>query len=238
MAERDRSASSSKTKRVRVVVSQKTTRLNPAPVGATAAAGKLAPASRNLSPLDFDKRILAHVLLRQLAMIGHPDSGNGDSAQRYVADFRRRFAPRDVMEEMLFGQLLVTHARVLQLCHLASNSQDMIDVTQFNAQADRAVECFQSHLQVFMAYRGENPDGPWLRAPAEPELVADAEKHPKMTTEQGLPHEKTPLPIDSKGLTVTSSGQRGDAPVDEGNRPQVVVGQEDMLNERVQDGGA
>jgi hypothetical protein len=205
-----------KKNKIRVILGQKTYRFEPTPIGSKADPDPLPPPGKNMTASDIDERTLAHVLLRQFAQIDHPDSQNSAAVARYVKDFRRRVDPRDPFEEMLVGQLLVNHTRVLQNCHLASRATDMFDIHQLNDQTNRAVLCFQRQFKTLMRHR--NPD-----------LTVFPANIKKMTIEREMPHAKTPLPPDSQGVTGKTSVDPTRPPLDQDHRPQDLTRQEDII---------
>lgn len=75
------------------------------------------------------------------------------TTMRYVDDFVERMSPRDPAEELLVSQMLLTHARVIRLNHLAQQATGLEQVRIVNEYADRASNTYRRLMMAFREYR-------------------------------------------------------------------------------------
>jgi len=75
------------------------------------------------------------------------------TTQCFVDGCMERIAPRDPVEEMLVSQLLMTHARVVRLSHLAQQKLSYDEIKNINELADRASNTYRRLMLGLAEYR-------------------------------------------------------------------------------------
>jgi hypothetical protein len=177
------------------------------PNGAFVDVPKAMAAAANPQPgdnSDFDLRLLTHLLRRQFSKLDPAAIGD---PQEYVRQMRIGLDPRDKIEEVLAGSILLTYARLAQLSHNASLAADQFDLLPIFAAAEQTAGSLRRQLQLFAKYRATKNGDP-LPAPgrAEQPILPNpmtGEKNEKSANEIGLSGTKQKRPY-----TLTSEGRR------------------------------
>jgi hypothetical protein len=76
-----------------------------------------------------------------------------ESTHSYVLELFTRIKPRDPIEEMLVGQMLLTHARLARLSSLAGLQQNVKWSSHLHEAADRAANTFRRQMLALAEYR-------------------------------------------------------------------------------------
>jgi hypothetical protein len=159
---------------------------------------KAMAAAANPKPGDsseFDMRLLIHLMRRQLSKLDPAAIGD---PQEYVRQMRIGLDPRDKIEEVLAGSILLTYARLAQLSHNASLAADQFELLPIFDAAERTAGSLRRQIQLFAKYRasmGGDPS-PILANPLP------AEKNKISGNEIGLPRKKPKRPY-----SLTSEGR-------------------------------
>jgi hypothetical protein len=165
------------------------------------------------------------------------------SAMLYVDDLIERMAPRDPAEEMLVIQLVLTHARVLHLTHLANMQERPESIRTVHEYADRASNTCRRLMLALAEYRRPARTGDSFTAIkqaniAGQQVIQNHENLPagNATNEQGCGHTNGPAALPAVGGRVevaTAICPAGEA-LDPIHRPPDAQGQGPVKPERME----
>ncbi len=110
-------------------------------------------AKRGRAVAEHVHYLLASLYRHQLGgMIGQ-ENPLRDSTVAFVLDLFERLQPRDPLEELLVGQMLVTHVRLLHLSTSAQQQQNLKWAAMMHEAADRAANTYRRQMLALAEYR-------------------------------------------------------------------------------------
>lgn len=168
---------------------------------------------------DFDVRLLVHLVDRQFSKLN--PKALGDTAQ-YIRQMRNGLNPRDKIEELLAGSILMTYGRLAHLTHRASRCKNEFDMMQLYAAAETNANSLRKQLMCLANYRERT-----ITATLTSENIEN------LTNELKMAHEKTTLPSDGSGLGSKTHNHAGEAALETLDRPQDHEGKEDVFAQRL-----
>ena len=165
-----------------------------------------------------------------------------DTAVEYAAEMLRRMNCRDALEEMLVGQALLTHARLLRLTQRAARAKSYDEVQKMSHACDLASNTYRRLMLGLSDYRRPASTSSFTAVRqaniAGQQLIQNSEisGRQKATNELGGEHGQDPplLPADAPGPAITTSVSPAHEALDQVNRPPHTRGQGPLIPERRQ----
>jgi hypothetical protein len=99
---------------------------------------------------EFDTRLLVHLMRRQFSKL---DSKAIGDPQEYIRQMRSGFDPRDKIEEVLVGSILLTYGRLAHMSHAATNCKDEFEILPLYSAAERTTNSLRRQLMCLANYR-------------------------------------------------------------------------------------
>jgi hypothetical protein len=200
-------------------------------------------AAANPQPGDdpnFSTRLLINLLRRQFSKLDRKALGD---PEEYVRRLHHGFNPKDAIEELLAGSIILTYGRIAHLTHLAAKCKDESDLLNIFAAADRTANSLRRQLISLATYRtptlvaqmvedekwkkmGESKEftnafNKWKKEhPNEEQFTYEGNLDQKSTNELGFNHEKETLPVDEKRVAINSGQQSATPSMDPIDRPK------------------
>ena len=149
----------------------------------------------------------------------------------HVRDTLQRINAADPMEEMLVGQALMTHARIVRLNHFMADATDIEQIKVLCEAADRASNTYRRQMAALGEYRHPKatPQFNQTNIASQQVIQNHVGQKEKSTNEQGLAdaneHEPTPnpqaaIPTHAGGATITTASREEESALEAVHRPE------------------
>ncbi len=149
----------------------------------------------------------------------------------HARDTLQRVNTTDPMEEMLVGQALMTHARIIRLNHLLADETRIDQIKVLSEAADRASNTYRRQMAALDEHRRPRatPHFNQTNIAGQQIIQNNVDRKEKSTNEQGLadetaqepaPGRQATLPADAGGATITTAGSEEEPAVAAIHRPQ------------------
>jgi hypothetical protein len=169
---------------------------------------------------NFDLRLLTHLMRRQFSKLD--PNAVGDPAE-YVRQMRIGLNPRDKIEEILGGSILLTYGRLAHLSHAAANCKDEIDLMNLYAAAERTANSLRRQLMCLSRHREQFAD-----------KMSPPEKKLNLTNELGFPHAPKNLPTYKTRPGISPRRGSYQSAVEKIDRPENLKWKKNLVAQRLQ----
>lgn len=117
---------------------------------------KFAESRRGTAPateIDHHLTLIAGLYGTQMKRIGGETGPVAESSAQFIADLMKRFTPRDAIEELLFGQMVLTYGRMVYLSAYAPQQNNVKWAAMMHEATDRAANTFRRQMLALSEYR-------------------------------------------------------------------------------------